>query len=520
MDKDPNLSRNPGSLTRAHKLVLGRELSSIYTLEHWRSEPKPPVSRGNVRRHEAGFLAGKARLILVKTQECALNFLIRWFLLEEAEKTESLYVCSNDLARGSYLRSRQKKKTRPSLLLDNVAQLHDRRLATVIRFIFWRWLTWTNVFELILIVLLLSCCLYQCYELLAEYYQYPTYVSVYKTMNDNFRTDLPAVTLCTNNRMSKRMLETNFPRLNATHLMAISMGTFYSYDNFTLETPRSKNISSSEDSIGRDQEIARADKLTSDKIVWSEVADYLSRKTPRGTFSFLADDEFIDDIVCANIWGENMPCKNLKRIETVQLGAACFTLFMGAVLWDQSDPAVQELDRALSMNPGVVRFGDGQLLGEDQLVEFSDLREDGGGRQEQGEVDMGHMEMLRIRLNFKADDYANNKSEVGGLFAIHAPNVLGIMSHISYQVEPGYWYNYYIERFEYKRLPPPYKTNCYDYERSRHVWKEREKWMAENWDRILELIHEQALKPGSLVQEYVEYLRKRSLGMVSGVQFS
>lgn len=542
--------RDSGSLSRVNQLVTDelRGCSSVFTLHSWTDAPvKPLGGRTSSRR---GFDRGwstqnRARLLLIKVQESALNFLLRWSLLDEAERQDR--PASNQLRSKAYkarstivssttapnTTNKTLKQTRSSLLMKDVARLSDRNWMTILKCIFWRWLTWTNVFELLLIILLTCCCAYQCYELLEDYYKYPTHVAVSAVFNDDFRADLPSVTICDNNRVSMSTIKKNFPHLNHSHYLAITLGTFRSIDNFSLIAPpgyRSKNdwtISNDEIVLPSSANSSSdTDSTTVTNINWARVGRFLSGDRPSGYIQFWPNYDLIDTLICANVWGEPMPCQKLRRIQTLQQASQCHTLFHDSVFWDKRDPAVKEIEEAMQKKPSTIRFGN-QVTGDSgKLFELDqddgehddndeDDEDDERNRGATMKVDMATMEMIRIRLNFHRDDYANKKSVVGGRVAVHSNSFIGDMTHKAYHLRPGFWYHYYINRFDYQRLPPPYSTKCFDYDASRYIWLDRAKWLNSTREQLKKSIEQQAASPNRIVQKYVEILRRRSMGKVS-----
>jgi len=541
--------------------------------------------------------------MLIKAQESALNFLIRWFLLEQSCHNEppgslggnfeikrgrksGLKSGSNydQWAAGGHmrggrrvtiigleekrddLRSRgrvrkagsvvcgRKRVSRSSMLMRDVALLPERNWRVVLKFVFFRWLNWTNLIELLLIILLICCCAYQCYELLEDYYQYPTHITVTSVFNDDFRLDIPALTVCDNNRISVSSLRKNFPDYNESHFMAMTLGTFYSLDNYSLAALRDPNeVSGSRlsqwlgdeldmgaplrsGSLEREPKIRSGNSSAGElkqqeesiakdaEINWLLVSRYLTDRKPVNTFKIVPqDDSLIDTLICANVWGEQLPCKYLKKIKSIQQNSICYTMFHDTILWDSSEPTVRHLEAAIARRPSTIRFGDQasddsafmELDLEAERQEALDEEEFQRRNEDLMRIDMANMEMIRLRFNFQRQDYANGRSVVGGRLAVHPNSLLGEITHKSYDLKPGYWYTYYIERSDYRRLPPPYSTHCYDYHAARYAWSERSKYLAKRQKEIYALSVEQA-RNRRLLPKYGDFLRMRSMGKVSG----
>lgn len=584
--------------------------SSVFTLQHWtrsgtasrpleseQPQAQSPGERGR-RQSSAGrrfiVVDHRARLMLIKAQETALNFLVRWFLLEESARFEEQTRSQLDkidrpsrraparkgarasgrvgpLERDGKLslgwsqsgavggRSRGKsvhkheareRVSRSSLLMRDVNRLPERSLGAILKFIFFRWLTWANLLELLLIILLVSCCAYQCYELLEDYYQYPTHITVTSVFNDDFRLDLPALTICDNNRVSRQTLKSNYPELNESHYMAMTLGTFHSAHNFTLEPAASPNLVTrsqlsewfgddisplQQPSYGMQQKQEQqqamrkqeSDKLPPEtEINWAQVIRHLSGRRPSGHFRIVPqDDRLIDTLICANVWGEQMPCRHLRRIQSIQHAALCHTMFHDSVLWDASEPSVRQLESAIARRPATIKFGDHAMDG-DEYMELDpeaerqeEVEEEEMQRKDEGylRIDMANMEMIRMRINFQSQDYANHRGLVGGRLAVHTNSLIGEISHKSYELKPGYWYTYYVERSDYQRLPPPYSTHCFDYDAGRYHWNERLRQLNATRRQIYELTVQQA-HTNHLLPRYADILRMRSMGRVSSAE--
>lgn len=530
-----------GTLSRAHRLIVGerREQISLNHLNYLTESrglsrsPRLPRTRRRSRR-----IRDRGNIILLKIQESAANFLFRWFLLDEIEREDNN---KGENGVDSSRRRRRRKKDQTRLLLDNIELLPDKSFLNVAKFVFWRWLTWANVVELILLFVLVYGAEFHCQLFLEQYYSYPTQIRVTKVLNDDFRADLPALTICNSNTMSLETLRRKHPELNETHFLAMSLGSFQSVNNFSIsqaDIMRSQEQSIMLDEIRRDfltsqdirssewsQLLLKSDGRSRDngsywsEINWLKVEEFLSGRTVAGASNFLPEYDLVDKLTCANIWGKNVPCSNLERLNHIQDGMACVTLFHDAIFWDRTFEAVKELERELARHPAKLVFGRGTAIndGSGNLIKLDgeELLDINRSLEELDSVEMNGMEMIRVRINFRASDYANKRKEVGALVSVHSNNLIGLIRHNSHITKYGQWYSYYVERFDYKRLEYPYRDNCYDYEKNRLLFRQRHIWEQENSDHIYQLIKHQASKLGGLLQEYAESLRLTSMGSVS-----
>lgn len=543
-----------GPLSRANRATLPRSETvggSVFTLHHWSAsrarrdnEGSEHARRRNSKRRKSTIFGNagvnNVKLLSIKAQESALNFLFGWVLTDESERAaeeewqrrESVKNLGRRKSIAAALASNYTtQRRRSSSLLGNISKLPDRRITSIAKFIFWRWLTWANFLEFILVILLINGCIYQCYELLEDYFSYPTHVSVNKILNDDYLTDLPGLTICNKNRMSKETLRIKYPELNESHFMAITLGTFYSVNNFSTSRPGDEYLEDLDDEEAPEEpqnglagRRGQQAKFNASDIDWIKVSRYLTRNTIAASHSTRPLYDLIDTITCANIWGDQMPCQDFKRLHSFQQGSNCVTLFHDSVLWDSRDSAVRELKSAFGASPSGSRNAE-QVAGiddvplmdlNDQQLDLSQWAKLQDSDPTKVHVDMGNMEMIRLRINFRPDDYANKRSVVGGQVAVHPNTYIATINHIAYNIEPGFWYSYYLERFDFKRLPPPYKTNCYDYQRNRYDWIDRSERnrLPENRAEIHRLINKQAVQPDEVLQEYADNIRRRSMGKV------
>jgi hypothetical protein len=337
----------------------------------------------------------------------------------------------------------------------------------------------------------------------------------------------------------------NWPQLNRTHILAISQGTFESVDSFNvteLDTNSSAPDSGSDwymegwqqsldpslvpsEPIMPSQQVPIRDDdqlLQGKDINWARVIKYLSQNKPSRLHDILPDRSLVESLICATINGDQIPCSVLARVPSVQAVSKCETLFHESVLWDSNDPRVVELERHIRRHPTIEKFGSEEYASQEYL-EFDEAEEQREAMEEQLEeqqhedrlrTEMSNMEVIRMRLRFEADDYANPRALVGARLAIHSGSQVGSITHQVYQLEPGNWYTYYIDRYDHIRLPPPYNTRCYDYDLNRNNWRQRADWLRKSRERIHQLIRRQA-KSDKPIKDYAEALRMRSMGKVS-----
>ncbi|CAG2174910.1 unnamed protein product, partial [Oppiella nova] len=72
-------------------------------------------------------------------------------------------------------------------------------------------------------------------------------------------------------------------------------------------------------------------------------------------------------------------------------------------------------------------------------------------------------EIIRFELDFQSVEYTLRELPVSGRLSIHDNTEIGNSLSNSYVLEPGYYYQFYINRKSTKMLRTPYATDCVDY---------------------------------------------------------
>ncbi|CAG2170035.1 unnamed protein product [Oppiella nova] len=72
-------------------------------------------------------------------------------------------------------------------------------------------------------------------------------------------------------------------------------------------------------------------------------------------------------------------------------------------------------------------------------------------------------EIIRFELDFQPKQYTNQELPISGRIAIHDNTEIGNSLSNSYNLQPGFYYQFYIKRQSTQMLRKPFATNCFDY---------------------------------------------------------
>ncbi|CAG2177520.1 unnamed protein product, partial [Oppiella nova] len=72
-------------------------------------------------------------------------------------------------------------------------------------------------------------------------------------------------------------------------------------------------------------------------------------------------------------------------------------------------------------------------------------------------------EIIRFELDFQPKEYTNQELPISGRIAIHDNTEIGNSLSNSYNLQPGFYYQFYIKRQSTQMLRKPFATNCFDY---------------------------------------------------------
>lgn len=274
-------------------------------------------------------------------------------------------------------------------------------------------LTTRNIVNVIFILTICTLCLQQCYSQVSEYLKFSTRLQVTHTFPGSTLWLMPGITICTNNRLRVDKLIELVPDLAGK------------LEQFT------KN-----DEIEFVSKTRRLELMRSMKSIVDEHANVSSiiDEYPIPKLMDLSRAAIIRDINCNPAWGKEYNCENFRVIESYQSGS-CYTLFyLGAILEAVSNGKAYDFNSSL-------------IGGDVKLDSFGD------------------QEVAEILINFEPSQHADFYRDVGGRLVIHSTGHVGSVRDMSHQILPGRSYDVVVRRFLSKRLPPPYKSMCYDYKR-------------------------------------------------------
>lgn len=119
----------------------------------------------------------------------------------------------------------------------------------------------------------------------------------------------------------------------------------------------------------------------------------------------------------------------------------CFTLF------HRSESQVRELAMPPSISQNPITFGDDEALN----VEIS-------------EEALHPNEVIRLKVNFQAQEYTTLNEPIMGRMIVHDDNEVPNIREKNFMILPGYYYLLYLMKEMSLLLPKPYQTNCHDYD--------------------------------------------------------
>ena len=158
---------------------------------------------------------------------------------------------------------------------------------------------------------------------------------------------------------------------------------------------------------------------------------------------------FIVGMVCDTQFDANLKasdkkkCENKEVIPSLQKNGICFTYFHKMATYKRANDNCKILDNC-SKN----------VLGQfyckfDSLADY--------------EPHFDVNEIIRFELDFYPKEYTNTELPVSGRLSIHDNSEIGNSLSNAFNLEPGFYYQFFIKLQSTKMLKKPYATNCLDY---------------------------------------------------------
>ncbi len=72
-------------------------------------------------------------------------------------------------------------------------------------------------------------------------------------------------------------------------------------------------------------------------------------------------------------------------------------------------------------------------------------------------------EVLRLKVDFHAEEYTTLNEPVLGHVIVHSIDEIPVLRERSFLIQPGHYYEFYINRQKDQLLPLPYSTDCVNY---------------------------------------------------------
>lgn len=256
------------------------------------------------------------------------------------------------------------------------------------------------------ILVVCAICLQQCYSQVNEYLKYDIRLQVSHNIPESPLWLIPGLTVCNSNRVRMDRLREHTPELSERLNASL---------NFGFASDQLDRIKSAKELLDNSVNVS--------EIIW---------KSTMTTLFSLSKSFLIRDINCNFIWGQQYNCENIPIVESFQDGL-CHTMFYyGSTL------------EALTTGRGLIT-NTSLLGGKRKLGPFEDH------------------ELVELLVDFEPNQRADFQFDVGGKLVIHSTGHIGSIRDTIHQIKPGYRYDVVVRRYVTKRLPPPYKSMCFDY---------------------------------------------------------
>ena len=169
-------------------------------------------------------------------------------------------------------------------------------------------------------------------------------------------------------------------------------------------------------------------------------------------------DDFVVDMVCDTQFDANedftakKKCENKEVISSLQKNSICFTYFHKMATYKKPNDNCKILGTCSSKNVLVhVHILCHYLI----LMQFCSSA-DSGSHFDTNEI-------IRFELDFHPKEYTNTELPVSGKISIHDNSEIGNSLSNAFNLEPGFYYQFFIKIQSTQMLKKPYATNCLDY---------------------------------------------------------
>lgn len=300
---------------------------------------------------------------------------------------------------------------------------------------------------------------YQVTEQLIAYSGYPTGVNVLVDEPSSLREALPGITLCHNNRFMKSKINQMFQTWQQKYKMDES--TQEMYDN------QIKPLNSS-----RFEQLFFFRQFIEDEFDSEKPIHLLSHFT-------ITAEEFIKYLKCDPSFsnaGESTTsdCEDYPVIQFLHFTGRCFTLFHKlASISGVSEKIGFKRKNTLVKNPKnhVIEGGDFIPINENDDFSLSPTNVSVSSETVTTSdtdtpakpYDFAPNEIVQIMVNFTPSELMDPYAEASGRIYVHDIAHIPGMEEIHFDIQPGYYYEFYIRAIQTNQLQAPYNTNCTDY---------------------------------------------------------
>lgn len=314
--------------------------------------------------------------------------------------------------------------------------------------------------RIIIMTLFMCTATYQVVDQIRDYIGFPTGVNVLVDQPSSLREALPGVTLCHNNRFMKSKIINLYK-------------DWLKSDNLTDEIKEKLEKQVKPLNSSRYEEHFIFNSFIEDKF--GEFASILMLSH----FTVTAE-EFIKYLKCDPSWtsevdGRKSDCEDYSVIQFMHYTGRCFTLFHNLTSYtDIIDKIGIKRKNTLMKNPKnhIIDGGDFIAVEKEDAFSFDNSSSNSQTKttttsdqldEKAKPYDFAPNEIIQIMLNFTPNELMDPYAKPSGRIYIHDISHIPGMEEIYFDLEPGYYYEFYIRAIRTNQLPAPYNTNCSNY---------------------------------------------------------
>ncbi|CAG2109626.1 unnamed protein product, partial [Medioppia subpectinata] len=309
-------------------------------------------------------------------------------------------------------------------------------------------LTPRNVLKTVFILFCVGMALFQTIDIFKKYSSFPMDVNV--VVDEMKLLQFPAVTLCNNNVVRKAYLLQEFPHLRQQLGDSVRMTAIVAFSQ----------------TIAKQRE-----------DVENYTKHWIQNTTLNKTLDFAPElTDFVKKMECDTQYDpedkttRKIKCSDKAVITSLQKDGICFTYFHQMARIEKRPDNCRLLG---TCSKSEVSFDTNEIIRFEldfEPKEYTSWKLPISGRisihDNTEVVSFDTNEIIRFELDFEPKEYTSWKLPISGRISIHDNTEVGNSLSNSYNLEPGFYYQFYIKRQSTRMLKTPYATNCFDYVQS------------------------------------------------------